>query len=62
MSDDTIWVVTRDEEELTQEETNVLVEACREYWENDANNPHGDPRKADAIVRAATKLGIYTPD
>ena len=58
----TIYVITRDDQDLTKAESAVVVEALRHYWEILANTPQGDKAKAYLLISAAEKLGFYKLD
>ncbi|GAB4474486.1 MAG: hypothetical protein OHK0037_35430 [Elainellaceae cyanobacterium] len=56
--EDAIYVLTRDE--LTKAEIDILIEALSTY--HDVLESEGSKRKAETLISAAEKLGLYTED
>lgn len=57
--EDAIYVTTYSDE-LTQAEIDILIEALSAY--HDVLESEGNTRKAETLISAATKLGIYSED
>lgn len=53
--------VTTYSDELTQAEIDILIEALSFYY-HDVLQAEGNDRKAEILLNAATKLGIYSED
>ena len=57
-----ILVRADEEDELTQEEKAIVIEAFKQHYEMLRDSPQGDRRKAELLISAATKMGFYTPE